>query len=87
VGSEYNNFSEAETKTLDIAFDYNRTVEDAFSMLKNLNALLWNPCFESRVQIDRLADAYMSSARYFRSKSLNLYPAPMLTRKDSKLSM
>jgi len=33
-------FSEAETKTLEIAFDHRKTVEDAFSMLKNLNALL-----------------------------------------------
>lgn len=35
-----NSFSETETKNLEIAFDHNRTVEDAFSMLKNLNALL-----------------------------------------------
>ena len=35
-----NSFSEAETKNLEIAFDHNKTVEDAFSMLKNLKALL-----------------------------------------------
>jgi ADP-ribose pyrophosphatase YjhB (NUDIX family) len=33
-------FSEAETKNLEIAFDHNKTVEDAFSTLQNLNALL-----------------------------------------------
>jgi ADP-ribose pyrophosphatase YjhB (NUDIX family) len=33
-------FSETETKNLEIAFDHNKTVEDAFSMLKDLNALL-----------------------------------------------
>lgn len=35
-----NSFSEAETKNLEIAFDHNKTVEDAFSILKNLKALL-----------------------------------------------
>jgi ADP-ribose pyrophosphatase YjhB (NUDIX family) len=35
-----NSFSEAETKNLEIAFDHNKTVEEAFSILKNLNALL-----------------------------------------------
>jgi len=35
-----NSFSEAETKNLEIAFDHNKTVEDAFSMLKKLKALL-----------------------------------------------
>jgi ADP-ribose pyrophosphatase YjhB (NUDIX family) len=30
-----NSFSEEETKNLDIAFDHGKTVEDAFSMLKN----------------------------------------------------
>jgi len=30
-----NSFSEAETKKLEIAFDHRKTVEDAFSMLKN----------------------------------------------------
>jgi 8-oxo-dGTP diphosphatase len=35
-----NSFSEAETKNLEIAFDHNKTVEDAFSMLKSLSALL-----------------------------------------------
>ena len=35
-----NSFSEAETKNLEIAFDHEKPVEDAFSMLKNLNALL-----------------------------------------------
>jgi ADP-ribose pyrophosphatase YjhB (NUDIX family) len=35
-----NSFSEAETKNLEIAFDHNKTVEDAFSILKNLSALL-----------------------------------------------
>ena len=35
-----NSFSEAETKNLEIAFDHNKTVEDAFFMLKNLKALL-----------------------------------------------
>jgi ADP-ribose pyrophosphatase YjhB (NUDIX family) len=35
-----NSFSEAETKKLEIAFDHNKTVEDAFSILKNLKALL-----------------------------------------------
>ena len=33
-------FSEAETKNLEIAFDHGKTVEDAFSMLKDLKALL-----------------------------------------------
>ena len=33
-------FSEAETKNLEIAFDHGKSVEDAFSLLKNLNALL-----------------------------------------------
>jgi len=37
---EVKSFSEAETKNLEIAFDHRKTVEDAFSMLKNLNALL-----------------------------------------------
>ena len=35
-----NSFSEPETKTLEIAFDHRKTVEDAFSLLKSLNALL-----------------------------------------------
>jgi ADP-ribose pyrophosphatase YjhB (NUDIX family) len=35
-----NSFSEAETKNLEIAFDHNKTVEEAFSILKNLNAQL-----------------------------------------------
>jgi len=33
-------FSRAETKNLEIAFDHRKTVEDAFSILKKLNALL-----------------------------------------------
>ena len=33
-------FSEAETKKVEIAFDHRQTVEDAFSILANLNALL-----------------------------------------------
>jgi ADP-ribose pyrophosphatase YjhB (NUDIX family) len=37
---EVNSSSEAETKNLEIAFDHKKTVKDAFSMLKNLNALL-----------------------------------------------
>jgi len=37
---EVNSFSEAETKNLEIAFDHGKTVEDTFSMLKNLNAQL-----------------------------------------------
>jgi ADP-ribose pyrophosphatase YjhB (NUDIX family) len=37
---EVNSFSEIETKNLEIAFDHNKTVEDAFSMLRSLNALL-----------------------------------------------
>jgi len=35
-----NSVSEAETKNLEIAFDRNKTVKYAFSMLKNLEALL-----------------------------------------------
>jgi ADP-ribose pyrophosphatase YjhB (NUDIX family) len=35
-----NNFSEAETKKLEIAFDHGKTVEDAFSMLKNKCSML-----------------------------------------------
>ena len=35
-----NRFSEEETKNLEIAFDHNKTVKDAFSMLKSLSALL-----------------------------------------------
>jgi ADP-ribose pyrophosphatase YjhB (NUDIX family) len=35
-----NSFSEAETKNLEIAFDHDKTVEDAFSMLKKVKALL-----------------------------------------------
>jgi ADP-ribose pyrophosphatase YjhB (NUDIX family) len=35
-----NSFSEEETKNLKIAFDHNKTVKDAFFMLKTLNALL-----------------------------------------------
>jgi len=33
-------FSEVEIKNLEIAFDHKKTVEDAFSMLQNLKALL-----------------------------------------------
>jgi len=33
-------FCEAETKKLEIAFDHRKTVEDAFSILADLNALL-----------------------------------------------
>ncbi len=35
-----NSFSEEETENLKIAFDHNKTVKDAFFMLKKLNALL-----------------------------------------------
>jgi ADP-ribose pyrophosphatase YjhB (NUDIX family) len=35
-----NSFSEAETKKLEIAFDHGKTVEDAFSMLKNKCSML-----------------------------------------------
>jgi ADP-ribose pyrophosphatase YjhB (NUDIX family) len=35
-----NSFSEVETKSLEIAFDHNKTVKDAFSILKSLSALL-----------------------------------------------
>ena len=35
-----NSFSEEETKNLEIAFDHNKTVDDAFSILKNLKAPL-----------------------------------------------
>jgi hypothetical protein len=37
---EVKSFSEAEIKKLDIAFDHEKAVEDAFSSLRNLKALL-----------------------------------------------
>ncbi len=37
---EVDSFSEAEIKKLDIAFDHEKAVEDAFSSLRNLKALL-----------------------------------------------
>ncbi|MCJ7721441.1 NUDIX hydrolase [Candidatus Bathyarchaeota archaeon] len=37
---EVDSFSDAEIKKLDIAFDHEKAVEDAFSSLRNLKALL-----------------------------------------------
>jgi ADP-ribose pyrophosphatase YjhB (NUDIX family) len=37
---EIKSFSETEIKKLDIAFDHEKAVEDAFSILRNLKALL-----------------------------------------------
>jgi ADP-ribose pyrophosphatase YjhB (NUDIX family) len=82
---EAKSFSEEEIKRVDIAFDHKKTVKDAFSLLRGQKL-----CYEKRSSNDlhsRGLDFYMSSAKYFRSKSLNMNPDPMLTRNDSKLSM